>query len=626
MKEPRKPNVWKVLLIGILVLGLWLRTIGVNWDEYQHLNPDERFLTMVLSAMKWPGVVDYFKTSVSTLNPVNVGYGFFVYGTFPIFLNKLVAGILGLGDYNGYLIVGRVLSAIFDTATIFVVFLLGREIASNPKLQTTNHNEAPVGQVANFNERFRGLKTLGFIGIWDLGFGIWKADLVGLVAAFFYAVAVIPIQNSHFFIVDTFGNFFGALGIYLLLRFVNNPRPKMALCLGTALGLALACKLSLLLLTPVVGIAFLLVLIRHFDVSIHESKSRWRLLLALLFFCASAYLSFRVFMPYAFQDNSLLRLEKRFVENSSLVSKMVRGEIDMPPSIQWARTNFIWPIQELTVWGWGLPVGVVMALALGWAGSKALKTRSAKIFLLLCALVIPFSYQASLLAKAQRYFFGAYPILAVVVAAWFVDIRKKKYSRLLFVIAGVGAFSWAIAFTNIYRVSHSRVAASRWIYANLPKGSRVGWEHWDDPLPLLVDGHGGGEYPGVQMTLYDPDTPEKLDKLISDLNEADYVILSSNRLWGSIPKMPERYPMATEYYQLLFAEKLGFIKVVEFSSYPRLGRWIINDDRAEEPFTVYDHPKVLVYKKTDEFSVGKARAILSGIDFSKVKFRLPKDL
>jgi hypothetical protein len=77
------------------------------------------------------------------------------------------------------------------------------------------------------------------------------------------------------------------------------------------------------------------------------------------------------------------------------------------------------------------------------------------------------------------------------------------------------------------------------------------------------------------------------------------LILSSNRLWGSIPKVPERYPTTSKFYADLFAERLNFTKVAEITSYPTVPvlNIQINDDSSEEAFTVYDHPKVLIYKR-----------------------------
>ena len=82
---------YKLILIGVLLFAAFLRLYGVNWDQGHHLHPDERFLTMVTTDIKWPGTItEYFNTDNSPLNPHNAGYGFFVYGTFPVFLTKLV--------------------------------------------------------------------------------------------------------------------------------------------------------------------------------------------------------------------------------------------------------------------------------------------------------------------------------------------------------------------------------------------------------------------------------------------------------------------------------------------------------------------------------------------------------
>jgi hypothetical protein len=41
--------------LGLILLGgALLRFQGINWDSGQHLHPDERFLTMVETAIQWP--------------------------------------------------------------------------------------------------------------------------------------------------------------------------------------------------------------------------------------------------------------------------------------------------------------------------------------------------------------------------------------------------------------------------------------------------------------------------------------------------------------------------------------------------------------------------------------------
>ncbi len=164
------------------------------------------------------------------------------------------------------------------------------------------------------------------------------------------------------------------------------------------------------------------------------------------------------------------------------------------------------------------------------------------------------------------------------------------------------------------------------------QGSVIANEHYDDPLPFNIDGHTAyGPYQGLnlqhgdppnredQLPLYWEDTPEKLEFLLDALDRADYIVMSSGRLWQSITRLPMRYPVTTRYYELLFDEELGFEKAAEFHSYPRLFGIEFDDTWAEEQFTVYDHPKVLIYRKTDAYNRELARAMLTeGVDWSNI--------
>jgi len=59
------------------------------------------------------------------------------------------------------------------------------------------------------------------------------------------------------------------------------------------------------------------------------------------------------------------------------------------------------------------------------------------------------------------------------------------------------------------------------------------------------------------------------------------------------------YQRTAIYYQELFSGKLGFKKVAEFTQYPTIPflNIEIDDQKADESFTVYDHPKVMIFKK-----------------------------
>ncbi len=180
-------------------------------------------------------------------------------------------------------------------------------------------------------------------------------------------------------------------------------------------------------------------------------------------------------------------------------------------------------------------------------------------------------------------------------------------------------------------------------------------EHWDDPLPLRIDGKDPfwnwyqdlSSSPTGQMNNYDNDTEEKRQYLLDWLDEADFIALSSNRLYASIPRLPMRYPLTTAYYRALFSGDLGYELRAEFVSYPSLGPLQFPDQEipfhlvnakysnkakssvpfplAEEAFSVYDHPTVLIFAKTPTYSRELAEAQLPPSLLEDVQWMTPRE-
>jgi YYY domain-containing protein len=176
---------------------------------------------------------------------------------------------------------------------------------------------------------------------------------------------------------------------------------------------------------------------------------------------------------------------------------------------------------------------------------------------------------------------------------------------------------------------------------------------WDDGLPWGIDGRSlGGRYEVRNLELYwhddqDDDqngVPDKLERIADFLDQGEYITISSNRQYGTISRVTVRYPLTTAYYRALLdcpdgetvlhcyataqeGERglLGYTLYKVFESNPRLGPIEINDQAAEEAFTVYDHPKVLIFKKDPDFDRQHVIDLLSAVDVSHVIHVLPKD-
>jgi len=406
--------------------------------------------------------------------------------------------------------------------------------------------------------------------------------------------------------------------------------------------------------------------------ALHLIAASLRVAPAVLLAAILSFIAFRITQPYAFEGPGFFGIQPslEWFGRLSQISEEQSGSIDYPSGRQWTnRLPVIFPWLNMVVWGMGLPLGC--AAWAGWAltGIELAKgdRRHAVLWVWTTAF---FAFYATRWVKAMRYFLPIYPFL-ILMAAYALDrlvaigqeaSRQRQEAReqerrpeeqrhriVRGVAVGVvlavilSTVAWGTGLFSIYTRPHTRVAASSWIYANVLDGSVVANEHWDWGLPLRIDGQDGFRVTGVGPTFtgftvehYNEDTPEKRAQLISWLDEAGYLFLASNRLYGSIPRLPERYPMTTEYYRALFSGELGFELAAEFTSYIKLGPFTFPDQEtpfaliapgwaaqnaslapalmpAEESFSVYDHPNCLVFRKTTEYSHERAAAILDAV-------------
>ncbi|HBG59743.1 MAG TPA: hypothetical protein DDW97_03095, partial [Anaerolineaceae bacterium] len=463
LKPSKKHFDWKTVLLVFLLLavicsGAYFRTIGVDWDQGRHLHPDERFLSMVLNSMRpVPDIKTYFDTSTSTLNPGNVGYQFFVYGTLPLFIIRYVGEWIGQIGYDPITLVGRQLSAIADILTILLVFLIALRL---------------------FDEK------------------------IGLLAAALYAFAVLPIQQSHFMTVDTFTNTFGMLTVYFAVVILTRPKPSLRdeagerrklkvndwlpyIAFGVGLGMATASKINaatLALLLPAVE------LVRYFSLE-HEQREAYRSFswrMVLLAAVVSVF-TFRLGQPYAFQGPGLLgvRFNQEWLAGLRTLQQQSTGNVDFPPALQWTRRSLAFPYYNLVVWGLGIPMGVTALASLigmGWAGIKG---RQFKLLPLWGWTVFYLLWQTTAWVKAMRYLLLIYPLLAIIAAWGIFQLWRAKGELKLWrlrisskalhitgaaagIIVVLGTALWAFAFTRIYTQPHTRVAATDWIYETIP--------------------------------------------------------------------------------------------------------------------------------------------------------------
>ncbi len=483
----RKPYRWlyTLLLVVIMIAAVYFRFIGLDWDQSQHMHPDERFMTMVESALTpVSSLSDYFNTDKSTLNPHNQGYSFYVYGDLPItivryaaewmsgistraavyvqangsdgFFGSIMARVGKTTTWAGYdevTLVGRVFSALSDLLSILFLFLMGKRL---------------------------------------------YGEKVGLLAAAFSTLSVMQIQQSHFFTVDMFANFFMILAVYFAVEVMagngddpgldsilpsaglwertkeiikinlGNPLVWNVIGFGLALGASVASKLNAAPLAVLLPAALL---IRYFRtkpqpevldeivtspddlaavsieegaadpaldvelgntmaVSVQPKKSFLSLDTAIVLLVLGAIVSavaFRVFMPYAFSGPGFFGVtpNPKWMANIAEQRQQASGDVDFPPALQWARRPAWFSAFNMVAWGLGWPLGILSLIGLIYMGWRIIHGDWKKHLLVWGWTGLYFAWQCTQWNATMRYQLPVYPLFALI-AAWFIFEGPRK--------------------------------------------------------------------------------------------------------------------------------------------------------------------------------------------------------
>ncbi len=654
-------DVTLLLLGAIILFAFGLRIYGLNWDVNNHLHPDEREIVFQAMCLAFPGGQrvgncvpaytgpNWFFNIASPLNP-----HFFAYGSFPLYLLAVVAhGLAWLthitggafrptdggafDDFNHFTLIGRALSALFDTGSVLLSGLIARRL----------------------------------MGRW-----------AGVLAAAFVAVIPFNVQVSHFYAVDTVLLFFVLLTLLACIMLAQSkprwrpsdsndeeddyydaqqPRETLAsvwgawglgVFVGMSFALAMSTKVSALpLLAPILFTVFLVWRRRGFEPAA----------LALAGIMATGIVTFMITSPYALIDL------KDFQAQVQEQTQLSQGLLDYPYVRQFANTTpYVYEIQQMLLYDMGLALGLAGLAGFAWAAWRVWRSVLSEWTILVIWLIGYFAVIGDAYTKFTRYMLPVFAPLAICAACAIVAFAawgmrrltspptppphgegRKVFPARRFLplpsygkgVGGIGArftelwgVGWwrvvcvalaltifactafeAFALDNIYSTLNTRVQASIWLYDHLTPGSTVTYEVWDDPLPIeappaytrngigyTAEGHPilPGEYNQVGLNLYDADTPVKAAQMAQTLASANAVIISSQRLLRSIPKLPDRYPMTIRYYQLLFAGKLGFHLAYHVENHPNLFGITLNDTGADESFSVYDHPPVWIFMRT----------------------------
>src|SRR3989344_6090768 len=463
-----------ISLILVVFFGLLLRIYGINWDEGYHFHPDERMLMIVAERIRF----------FSHLDP-----DFFNYGSLPLYILK---GISQLADtvfkthiatYDGMLYVGRSLSVIVDLIVIIMIYRISRLLFDN--------------------------------------------EHAAVFSSLLYALAFFPIQNSHFFVVDVFLNLFITILIYLLLKYLQNPKKLFVILAGIVFAAALTTKVTSIIFLPIIVLTLALPYLKNFLLS--------KIIIHIFIFSLFSFVFSFLFMPYAF-----LRYE-RFIQDIKLQIAMNQDPYIFPYTLQYVATlPYLYYLKNIAIWGAG-PIIFTLVL-LGFYEQLttisfrkftkqylfSLDTKQLAVFVFYIWYLWYFLVIGRSAVKFMRYMLIIYPFLSLIAGyGFYMAVKKLKSTPKNVLIAVIFSliFLWNLAFVNIYASRPTRILASEWINNNVPVGSTIAVEHWDDRVPV----NDSTRYNYVEMTLYDrPDNEVKWAIINEKLKHSDYIVIASN--------------------------------------------------------------------------------------------------
>lgn len=407
-----------------------------------------------------------------------------------------------------------------------------------------------------------------------LGKRLWR-HTAGIYAAAFLVSSPLIIQLAHFYTTE---NLLLLLLIILLntaAAYTQKPDRYSLIAMSITMGLLLATKNTAYLFLP---IPLAIILISRKPLPYVTSHG-------LLFFaiCGAAFFAGS---PYSLLDLS------GYMTRSKYLADVVSGVLPMDWTIQFRKTDgFFWFPTLLYATGFLVIIGIIGSIP----HIRYVRKNIRGIF---AAWSLGFLlFLAFTFLKFTRYAAPLIPFFALFAAGLLSDWEKTFAGKLIsYTTIGLHIF-YACIFFSIYSTPHTSLTAATWIGDNVPPSSVILTEEWNSIVRFSRPELDSKNYRIVSFNFYAPDTEIKQKNLLSLISQTDYILLESPKVKNTVARLSADYPNTYIFYNDLENNRLGFTKAAQFTSYPRIGSFAINDSRAEETFTIFDHPTVTLYKR-----------------------------
>jgi hypothetical protein len=595
--------IW-TFIIGLLV---YARFVNLGWGLPYPMHPDERNMASAIQQLScqppifefnlpksmsgnWEPITSWIKI----IRPLDIfncfNPRFFAYGQFPLYLGYLITYFLKFFDgdmgfpisFQEAALSLRVISALASIINVFILIKI-IELILNIKDQKSKINLA----------------------------------LFSLI----FVLSPYAIQLAHFGTTESLLMMFYSAIIYFSLLFINKKIHILPFVVNSALcaGLSLATKVSSLVF---LAVPFTVLLFDKdslkLKTSVLLSKNSivffiYRLVSRIIDLLTLVWLSLVVFI--IFSPHNFINW-REFLSSMSYESDVALGKSLVFYTRQFMDTKPFY-FQAIKIFPYALGW---MTYILGFLGIIGLPWNNKKNNLLRFAFFVYFIPSAVIYAKWSRFMSPIFPIISLFAVLLMLNIKdhlSKLISKLkvlnftfdfilyLFIFAAVVP---GIAYLSIYQNIDVRFKSSEWIYKNIPNNSYILSETAnvvDIPMENLKLGiqNQNKSFQVISFNFYDLDENLQIQSdLITHLQKAEYIFVPSRRIFANYQR--DKYPLLDRYYTGLFDGKLGYKKVADFESFPKICLpntdkcMVFEDEQAEETWTVFDHPVIRIYKKS----------------------------
>ena len=427
-------------LCVVLAAAFFFRVWGITHDLPYNYYPDERhFINRSLAFGSGDLNPHWFHKPSLYMYIL-----FFEYGAYFV-----IGGILGwfasiddfarhyFSDPSLFFIIGRMTTALFGVATVYLVYLIGRD---------------------------------------------YGKERIGLLAALFLAVTFGHVRSSHFVLTDVPTTFFTALSFLYLAKITETGKTRNYMLAGLFAGLGTATKYYSVILVPCLFLA-------HFLFHWRQGSDWWKKTVNVKIIGGVAAWGFGFFAgsPYNFLDPFWFKtaILPMFIGTGRATAAQSVFESDRLGSFLLAIPHIGGVLLSPT--GMGFILGLLALAGVGYLGFR----HSVKDLVLLSVpltFILTAAYLAPFYAKS-RHLNPIYPFLCLaaaivmdkVLAGEWLKKRSWVVGLLCFVVVLPSGYQ---VFKFDYRISQkeTRTHAKEWIEANIPPGTNILLDEHGPPL------------------------------------------------------------------------------------------------------------------------------------------------